>query len=765
MSRPIDPRFAASGAAFAAGRTDEGLELLLQGIGAMGEATPVEAFRRLVLVLVRLSRFSEARTWCDAALRWHGEDFELCNLSGVIHRRLGNHTAAISALDNALRIRPDSEVALFNKLNVYNDMALGEPAVPIGLELVRRSPDSAAVLRAAGAACRNLGDWNRAQELLDAALRLQPAYVEAWLDRIALATISQSPDEGLALTDLALAALPGDRRLLESRAVLLRKAGRDAEAEALLTGMLERADQTAWAQYQLGRLLRLRDPPRAMAYFRRATEIEPANPEYRLALVGMLSSSPDSGEGAALQEGYDLLMELRRERAVPKEWLVIAQGACRAVGDHLGAEALGDFSELGEFLAGGTDHAAFLRQLPRVASPEDRRMLVEHHRAWGRGAQALADRNPIIRPPRVRRAGKLRLGFMSSDLCNHVAGLFTLPLFDFIDEERFEVYAYSFNPQAEDRIQRNFASKATAFRWRPGISDQGAAQMIADDDLDMLIELGAATTTNKLEVMAYRPARLQASWLGYPHSTGLQTIDYIICDRFLLPEDPALLIETPLVMPNAWLVMGPGQFRENPAIDPVSAEQRNGFVTFGTFNQPYKYSLAVLAIWAKVVASTPESRFLFVRPEAGARSFRENMLASFAAEGVGPERILFEPVRGNHLRHYNRIDISLDTFPLTGGTTTCDSLWMGVPVVSLVGEAMFERLSYSLLSNAGLGELAVRTLDDYVATAARLAGESGRRAAVRAGLRDRIRSSPLGQAKAFAKDFYDMVAATVAAAG
>jgi predicted O-linked N-acetylglucosamine transferase (SPINDLY family) len=231
----------------------------------------------------------------------------------------------------------------------------------------------------------------------------------------------------------------------------------------------------------------------------------------------------------------------------------------------------------------------------------------------------------------------------------------------------------------------------------------------------------------------------------------------------MTPPDKRLLIEKPMTMPHTWLALGRGQFREQPAVDPVAPQDKTGFVTFGTANQPNKYGPELLRTWARIVAAVPNSRFLFVRPEGGTRAFREHMLKYFTDAGVAPERVRFQAVRGAHLPFYNEIDICLDTFPLTGGTTTCESLWMGVPVVSLIGEALFERLSYSLLSNAGLGDLCADSLDGYVEKAVALAGDLERRRALRASLRDQLKASPLGQTEQFARDFYDMVARTVAA--
>jgi predicted O-linked N-acetylglucosamine transferase (SPINDLY family) len=285
--------------------------------------------------------------------------------------------------------------------------------------------------------------------------------------------------------------------------------------------------------------------------------------------------------------------------------------------------------------------------------------------------------------------------------------------------------------------------------------------MIADDQLDMLIELGGSTHMNRLDLMAYRAAPRQASWLGYPHSAGLSTIDYLVTDPYNTPPKRDLLLETPLVMPHTWIALGRAVFTDAHEIKPGVPQDRSGVITYGTANNPHKYNREMFEAWSRVLRETPGSRFLFVRPEGGSASFRRNVLAAFERGGVAGDRIGFSTVRGAHIPFYNEIDISLDTFPLTGGTTTTESLWMGVPVVSLIGEAFYERLSYSILANCGLADLANPDVDSFVRTAVTLAGDRDRRLALRHGLRDMVRSGPLGQTEQFGRDFYDLVAKTV----
>jgi protein O-GlcNAc transferase len=423
---------------------------------------------------------------------------------------------------------------------------------------------------------------------------------------------------------------------------------------------------------------------------------------------------------------------------------------------------LGTFRGLGRAWAESGRHTALLKQLARVKTHEDRLELVEQHRIWGRSVEAKAAATPIRRPPPRPRDGKIRLGFMSSDLRAHPVAYFALPLFDHIDRERFEVYCYSFFQGPEDGLQKHIASQVTAFRWEPDMPVREVAQMIADDQLDILLELGGSTHMNKLDVMAWRPALKQGSWLGYPHSAGLSTIDYFVCDPYSVPADPALLIEQPLLMPKSWIALGRMVFSDKTEITPGLPEDAAGRITFGTANNPHKYNREMFALWSEVLKAVPGSRFVFIRPEGGTKSFRENIAREFAANGVEADRVEFRTIRGRHMPFYNELDITLDTLPLTGGTTTTEALWMGVPVVSLIGEAFYERLSYSILTNAGVGDLAVTDKAKFVETAVRLAADRQRRLELRQSLRERMRNGPLGDTEAFARDFYAMLANALA---
>jgi protein O-GlcNAc transferase len=399
-------------------------------------------------------------------------------------------------------------------------------------------------------------------------------------------------------------------------------------------------------------------------------------------------------------------------------------------------------------------------QLGRVRTLDDRLALVDRHRQWGERYEAKP------KPLRTRRGlpgARVRVGFVSSDLRHHPVSYFALPIFDHYDHSRFEFYAYSFSPSEPDAVQRHIAGRIAAFRRMPNLPERDIAERIAADRLDILFELGGSTHLNRLEVMAHQPAPVQVSWLGYPHSSGLSRIGYILVDPYLKPPDPRLLLEHPLEMPSSWVCLGRLGFADQPIV-PGLPEERAGRLTFGTMNNPYKYSPDAVALWARVLHRVPDSRFLMVRPEAGVPMFRENMARAFARHGIAEDRLSYEAIRGQHMACYNQIDIALDSLPQTGGTTTCEALWMGVPTVSLVGPAFFERLSFSNLANAGLRDLAVNTPDAYVDTAVALAADRERRRALRHGLRDSLRAAPIGDTVRWVRDFEALIVRTVESA-
>lgn len=756
-------RFAAAEAALKAGNTDEGIRLITAELERDPKA-PAGVYRNFTSMLFRRDAFAEAEKWARAGLALYPKDYDLWNILGVAQRRLKKFDSAIKSLKQAEKINPKNASAPNNRGNVYNDMRNGVASIEIFTKLVRLQPNSAELQRSLGRGYWYSGDFDKALVRMNLALKIRPLYTDAWLDLAAVTADAKGYGDALTILDRALALTPTDTRLMEARATALRRNGKYRDAETFLVERLNDYGDQAWLHYQLGGVVGDYDRERGNEHLEKAVNLAPDNFDYRLALVESLGRSRHGNEAAHLERAYTLLKEaLTFETTLGSAGLKVAIEILIRVADYDAADALGTFSEVGRKWAETGKHTALLGLLARVSTPEDRFELVEMHRTWGNAATEEAMKWPLTHPEPRSPNGKIRIGFMSSDLRRHPVAYFALPLFEHYDRSKFEIYCYSYYQGLEDPLQKRIGDFVDVFRWRQDISEHAAAQMIADDQLDMLIELGGSTHMNKLGVMAFKPAPLQASWLGYPHSAGLSTIDYIVLDPYLAPTDPTLLIEKPLLMPKSWLALATQIFTDAHAVNEMLPEDRNGYITFGTANNPHKYSKRLLQTWARVVRDVPNSRFEFIRPEGSAPSFKRNIERIFEAEGVSADRLVFCAVRGTHMQHYNDVDITLDPFPLTGGTSTCEALWMGVPVINLRGEALPERLSGSILSNLGLKHHIADTLEAYHTIAVTLAADRAQRQDLRTNLRQRMKDSPLGQTDTFAQDFYDMVEGAVTA--
>ncbi|WP_293681845.1 tetratricopeptide repeat protein [uncultured Phenylobacterium sp.] len=750
-------RLAAAQAALNAGRRDEAIDHL----GAAVDEDParnVQVYRTLALQLYTAGRFAEGEAAAARGLARHPRDYDLMNMRGVLLRKLRRQPEAVKVLEAAIKVNAKSAAAQHNLANVLLDLKEPVRAEALLTKLVRLEPRNADYLRQLGRALGQQGKIEPALGRLRQSVAMKRDNIDAWLDMTGLLNEEQRGPEAEALLDKAIAANPGNARLLEGKVLVMRRSGQARRAETFMEELLPASPDAGWLHYQLGSLLADRDRVRANTLLRRAVELEPNRLGYAGAMIENLERTRVGDEGGHIEEAYHLAKGLLPRRAEFDEGLTkIMAEVFGRVCDFEALEQIGDFRTLGRSWASSGRHTALMKQMAHVRTDADRAEVMEQHRIWGRMTEAAVARRPIKRPPPRPPGGKIRLGFMSSDLRQHPVGYFALPLFDHLDGQRFEVFVYSFYQGREDDAQRHIARRVTAYRWWPDISAAGAAEKIAEDQLDMLIELGGSTHMNKLEVMAYRPAPVQASWLGYPHSAGLEAIDYFVCDPYVAPAEPTFLLEKPLMLRHAWYPLSPVIFKDQPPLETIPPIARNGYVTFGTANQPHKYSRDVLRTWARIMAQCPQSRFLFIRPESSGASFQANLRSAFAAEGIEGERIQFEAVRGAHLPHYGRIDMSLDTFPQTGGTTTCESLWMGAPCVSLVGPAPYERLSYSVLTNVGLGDLCATTLDGYIKAAVGLAKDPARIADLRANMRTRLKDSPLGRTETWAADFYDVM--------
>ena len=345
---------------------------------------------------------------------------------------------------------------------------------------------------------------------------------------------------------------------------------------------------------------------------------------------------------------------------------------------------------------------------------------------------------------------KLRIGYVSPDFRKHSVNYFFEHVLDHHDRTKFAVYGYSSAPD-EDDVTERLKSKFDVWHRIANIKNDDAAALIDEDKIDILIDMAGHTANNKLLVFARKPAPVQVSWLGYPATTGIKTIDYRITDNYAEPTGmtEALNTERLFRLPDIFCCYGvPG--KNVPVIEHPPFED-NGYITFGCFNTFTKVTDPVLDTWRQVMERVPLSRLLLeIRGIEQQTRFREDVFKRLHAAGLPMDRVILEPWRReNQFVLYNSIDIALDPFPCAGGTTSMDTLWMGVPFVTLAGRHFVSRMGVTILSNAGLPDLIAQNIEEYVEKAAALATDLPRLRAIRHDLRKKVMESPLMDGRKF----------------
>jgi protein O-GlcNAc transferase len=593
-----------------------------------------------------------------------------------------------------------------------------------------------------GVALRERGQLDEAIAAYRHALELKPGYLEAHYNLgVALGDRGQF-DEAIAAYRRALRLKPNYPEAHNNLGIALRDRGQLDVAVAACRRALELKPDYPDAYNNLGAALAGQGQlGEAMAAYRRALELKPDHSE---ALNNLGNALKDRGELDEAIAAYRQGLELK-----PNHPEVL---------NNLG-NALKNRGKLDEAMAA---YRRALQMKPEDAGAHSNliyalhfhpahgaRTISEEHERWNR--QFRDPRKEFVQPHANERnlERRLRIGYVSPDFRDHPVGRYVLPLLERHDRERFDVLCYS-GVLRPDWMTERLRALAGGWRNTIGVPDARLAEMIREDGVDILVDLAMHTAGNRLPMFARQPAPVQVTWLTYPGSTGLPSIGYRLTDARMDPpgEEPAWSAEEPVRLPDCWCCYDP--VGETPEINELPALSAQG-VTFGSLNNFAKAHKGVLALWARVLEAVKGSRLVMLCPEGSAR---ERVRAFFGARGIATERVELVGYlpRWDYLRLYQRIDLGLDPFPFNGMTTTCDALWMGVPVLTLPGEMPASRAGMSLLSSVELGELAASSEENYVRMAVGLAGNLPRLAELRATLRARMRASPLMDAPRFARN-------------
>lgn len=381
----------------------------------------------------------------------------------------------------------------------------------------------------------------------------------------------------------------------------------------------------------------------------------------------------------------------------------------------------------------------------------DAQQIYQRHLEWAeRHAARYADSQPCgnERDP-LRR---LRIGYVSADFREHPVGFFLEGVLPYHSAANCEIFCY-FNSVQEDAVTARLRDHVAHWRQISALDDDAVAALIRADGIDILVDLSGHTAGNRLLVFARKPVPLQVTWLGYCNTTGLGNMDYLLADSGVIPTDTAQhFSEQVLRLPGSYLCYVAPSYA--PAVVPPPSIA-SGYVTFGCFNNLSKVTEAMLALWAEILRRVPDARFILKSRQLADPVVQQRYRDWFNAQGIAAARVTLDDRYLDHaglLGYYGELDIALDTHPYSGVTTTCEALWMGVPVVTLAGEKFISRNSAALLANVGLTDLVATTPQQYIETAVALAADTGRLAQLRNAQRELFSASPLGNAPLFAQN-------------
>jgi predicted O-linked N-acetylglucosamine transferase (SPINDLY family) len=523
--------------------------------------------------------------------------------------------------------------------------------------------------------------------------------------------------------------------------VIAHKAGRNDIAVDLIRRAIALRPNFAEAYCNLGIALAANEQlDEAVAAFRQAIALRPNYAEAQSNLGVALASK---------EQLDDAIVAFRQA-------IVLRPNYAKAH-NNLGL-ALADKGQLDDAIAACRRAIALNPNLPEVHSnlvftlhyspAYDAQAIAEELRRWNR--QHAEPLRKFIQSHSNDRSPdrSLRIGYVSPDFLENPVGRFLLPLLAHHDHQNFQIVCYA-NVQRPDALTPRLQGHADIWRSTVGLTDEQLATQIRQDQIDILVDLTMHAASNRLLVFARKPAPVQVMYLAYCSSTGLDTIDYRLSDPYLDPPgEESFYSEQTIHLPDTfWCYQS---IIDCPQVGPLPALAQ-GVITFGCLNQFTKVSEPTLGAWAKLLRAVPNSQLLLC---ANKGSHRERLQQQLQREGIEPNRVRFTgrvPLR-DYFRLYHGIDIALDTFPYAGGTTTCDALWMGVPVVSLVGRTGVSRGGLSILSNVGLPELVARSEEQYVRIANELADNLPHLSQLRSTLRQRMEQSPLMDAPQFARD-------------
>jgi protein O-GlcNAc transferase len=632
-------------------------------------------------------------------------------LLGVAHFYLHNYDLAIAYSEKALQYAPNNAYAYFNLGNAYREKKQYSEAIACYRKTVEMKPEL-------GDAYYNLGtifqDTNKIQDAISCykkALQFNPDDTDAYYNLGIVLKDAAQFEEAQHYFQKALELNPNLVGAYNHLALIFQSENKVQKAISFYRKALELNPSDIVAYYGLAAILKDKGHYQdAIDLYRKSLQLIPGNAGvyHNIGNILILQGQLDGAE-----ECYNRALQLNPDECRPYESLLLLMN----YHPKYDTEAI--------FLK----HLEFAEQFAKPLSSA----IVPHTNC-----------GEILR--------RLRIGYVSPDFRRHAVAWFIEPVLASHDKEMFEVYCYS-NSSINDEVTGRIQGYAVQWRNIVGMTDEEAAELIRRDGIDILIDLAGYTANNRMLVFACKPAPVQASWIGYLATTGLTAMDYKIVDSYTDPPGKTEQYYTERLMrlPESFLCYQPD--RGSPEAGPLPALSAVQ-ITFGSFNNFAKVTPEVFSLWAEILEGVPGSCLILKGLSFYDKTTCAYTMDMFAQRGIAGERIVLEhpDLSPGHLETYNKIDIGLDTFPFNGAATTCEAMWMGVPVVTMAGTAYHSRVGVSLLSNVGLPELVAGTKEEYLSIAVNLARDLQRLQILRKNLRDMMKQSPLCNGERFTAD-------------
>ncbi|MDX8386223.1 MAG: tetratricopeptide repeat protein [Gallionella sp.] len=628
---------------------------------------------------------------------------------GVAQKSLGLFNEAAVSYRRALKLNPKYAEAYDNLGNVLKELNQFDEAVASYMSALQIKPGSAITHNNLGTALKELGKFDAASNSFRQALKLKSNYVEAYNNLGNTLKEHGQFDEAITNYHHALRIKPDLSATHNNLGSALNEQGQHEAAITSFHKALQLKPDYAQAYSNLGSAHKeLGQFDLAITSFQHALDIKP---DFAEVHGNMGSTLKDLGKIDEAISYYLRSLALKPDFALQSSLLFILS----YIGSNTPAYRLEEARKYG-----------------RMASD----LVKAKYSTWQ------TDPSPQC----------LRVGIVSGDLRNHPVGYFLESMLPHIDRKRIELFAYPTNIKCDEltaRIKPHFS------KWceLSSLDDATAAQSIRADGIHVLLDLAGHSKYSRLPMFAWKPAPVQAMWLGYFATTGVAEMDYVLGDHIVMPES-----EAHHFIEKRWHLDGAISCMTPPAeATPIAAlpALTNQYITFGTLNNLAKMNDRVVACWARILNAVPDSRLYMNTGALRDQEFRDNIVARYAVHGISESRLIMEATTGrtNALASYNKFDIALDPFPYPGWTTTYEALWMGVPTLTMRGDAYISHLGESIMHHGGLPDWVTDDEEGYVAKAVAFASDSDQLATLRAGLRDQVLTSPLFDAPRFARSF------------